>query len=159
MSPIKSKPKRIRITNVENAFEHLQKAMVEAGLAMEELKASMVDYRLRKPETVKKEVDKEFGKMKEVFMSYYRKNKEAEYYWNVVDAVHLNKIISILRTASPNCEITPTFEVILDKLQNINPWVYSNLTISILSSKMNIIIASMLGGNKYKQEILSRLNG
>jgi len=101
------------------------------------------------------------AKMREEFESFYFKQKEIEYYWQAKDGMALKQIITKLKKHSEDEDkILEAWQVILQ--HNNDKWINDNLSVSIINSKYNEIIAKMKGsaqGSQYnRQEIYDLLN-
>lgn len=138
--------RKLSITNVDAAIEHLEKALELLDAA-----------RGSKPN--EKKVNPYHSALKIGFMSFYKEHKKHDYIWSAKDGTQLNLLIGKIQsliniTKSENVgTIEDIFKVILSKLKNTNEFVWKNLTIPIINSKFNEIIANIKNPKGTDKEI------
>lgn len=101
-----------------------------------------------------------FGELRAEFMRYYEEQKGAKYYWLAKDAVALNRIITKLlqNTKEPNDEsVIEGFKIILQRLKATDDFVFQNLNVGILDSKLVNLIAKIKDSTETKSRELSDL--
>lgn len=105
-------------------------------------------YKITKDNIIKDKIKDKQGELhsllKKIFLEFYYKRKGFEYYWEGKDAGLLTKLINKLKFHCKEEEKLPEiFQFILEK--NNNKWINENLSIAILNSKFNDIIANIKG--------------
>ena len=104
-----------------------------------------------------------------VFCQWYSNKKGVKYDFKPMDAKKIDGIYGRLQTywATKNPGKMPTqvefctyFQHFLDKIPELHPWLYNNLDLKTLESKTQILLASIISGNKVSQpeSIQTRLN-
>jgi len=88
--------------------------------------------------------------LRELFMTYYFREKDLEYIWSSVDAVQLKKVTGkiealLLASNQPSepDKILNAFDYMLLNLKLKEPWVYDHLTVPILNSQFNVIVSKI----------------
>jgi len=149
--------RKLSITNIDAVIEYLEKAL-----------KLLSDTRGSEPN--KKKANPNHSALKIGFMSFYKNNKGVDYIWSAKDANHLNLLIGKIQSLINISEsknvgtVEDIFKVILSKLKSIDKFIWDNLTIPIINSKFNEIIAKIKnpkGTSKeiddYKKELAKRL--
>lgn len=97
-----------------------------------------------------------FKEIKESFESFYNHKTQGQYYWTAKDAGKVNPIISKLRfkikeksgiekeSDISDADLIKSFEVLLTIIKD--EWILSNLSMAIIDSKFNEIMANRNGG-------------
>ena len=152
----------------EKALHHLHNAMKEMHLAMAELTAppGMTDEKPVKP--AKRQANPWHMPIKTHFLSYYKTEKGVKYYFTPKDGAAVNRIINKLEFViseigvvhRQGIDIDVLWQNVLRRLKEDDPWVYENLSLSIIDSKLVGIISKIKNdkGDDYKQELLNRMS-
>jgi len=99
-----------------------------------------------------KKIDELHSLLKKIFIEFYYQKKELEYYWTGKDAGQLTELIKKLKYYCKETEKLPEiFQFMLEK-NNIK-WVNENLSIAILNSKFNDIVANIKGSQSMESQI------
>ena len=121
----------------------------------------------------KKKPDGELHKsMVAAFSTWYVEKKKRKYTWQPKDAKGIKDLITALRAAAvDNTDgigitdnyILRMFTAILEKLKEVDEWVYNDVTPLLILSKINPIITNMITGKvaeqqEHKDSIQDRLN-
>jgi hypothetical protein len=101
------------------------------------------------------------AKMRELFQVYYLDKKGIEYYWQAKDGAALKRIITKLKKATGDKEKIPeAWKIILQ--YNSDKWIIDHLSVSILDSKYNEIVAkiknTVTGDASIRNEVTELLN-
>lgn len=153
-----SEKRKLSITNVDAAIEHLEKALKLLNTT-------------RGSEPNKKKANPNHSALKIGFISFYKGAKGVEYVWSAKDAAQLNLLIGKIESLINISEsknigtVEDIFKVILSKLKGVDKFIWENLTIPIINSKFNEIIAKIKNPNAnskeiddYKKSLEKRLN-
>jgi len=105
---------------------------------------------------IRKEIDKkengDFTEMKNTFLTYYKKKKELDYYFTGKDAGSLkqltNKLKATLKSVGKEANLTDTFAGFLNAIND--EWIIENLSIPLINSKYNEILAKIRQGGSTK---------
>ena len=81
--------------------------------------------------------------LKEIFLEFYNKGGEYNYYWKAKDGKAMQGIIAQLRSNCEEDKIPDAFRVLLEK--NNDKWINDNLSVSIINSKFNEIVRKIKG--------------
>jgi len=141
-----SEKRKLSIIDVDAAAEHLKKAIELLNTA-------------RGSEPNKKKAKPDHSALKIGFMSFYKEHKGVDYVWSAKDAMNLNlligKIQSLIKisTAKNVGTIEDIFKLILSKLKGVDKFIWENLTIPIINSKFNEIIAKIKNPKGTSKEI------
>lgn len=150
--------RKLSIKDVDLAIEHLESALKFLNAA-------------RGSEPNKKKANPNHSALKIGFISFYKGAKGVEYVWSAKDATHLNLLIGKIESliniseAKNTGTVEEIFKHILLKIKDVDKFVWSNLTISLINSKFNEIVANIKkpkGTSKeiedYKKDLAKRLN-
>jgi hypothetical protein len=83
-------------------------------------------------------------KLKIQFLEFYEKKKNLPYSWSGIDGKHLNEIIKKIKfvgKTEDSQQISDTWIIILEK--NQDKWINDNLSVSLINSKFNEIVAKI----------------
>lgn len=113
------------------------------------LSASALDSKEEKNENPKTKPKKEptiITKARNIFEPYFEKKTGEKYYWKVVDAVQMKRLINQLKFSRASRDLPTTDDDLLSALQvfldKINDnWMLANLSVSNISSKYNELVA------------------
>ena len=113
------------------------------------LSASALDSKEEKNESPKTKPKKEptiITKARNIFEPYFEKKTGEKYYWKVVDAVQMKRLINQLKFSRASRDLPTTDDDLLSALQvfldKINDnWMLANLSVSNISSKYNELVA------------------
>jgi len=95
-----------------------------------------------------------------VFCQWYSNKKGVKYDFKPMDARKIDDIYGRLQaywdTKNPGkmptqVEFCTYFEHFLDKIPEVHPWLYNNLDLKTLESKTQVLLASIISGNKVQQ--------
>jgi hypothetical protein len=90
--------------------------------------------------------------VKNIFESKYFEIKDERYYWTAKDAANCKQLINKVKFIIKSREKPLTDENVINSVAHLieltNGWVRDNLSMSILNSKFNEIIANGKGNNK-----------
>ena len=122
------------------------------------LSASALDSKEEKNENPKTKPKKEptiITKARNIFEPYFEKKTGEKYYWKVVDAVQMKRLINQLKFSRASRDLPTTDDDLLSALQvfldKINDnWMLANLSVSNISSKYNELVAQ---ARKQKSQI------
>lgn len=104
------------------------------------------------------------------FCNWYNGKKGVKYDFKPVDARKIddiyNRLIAYWNAKNPGkvpqtLEFITYFQHFLDKIPELHPWLYNNLDLKTLESKTQVLLASIISGNKVSQpekSIQTRLN-
>jgi len=106
----------------------------------------------RKGKEIKLKESNGFLEMKNTFLTYYKKKKDLDYYFTGKDAGCLkqltNKLKSTLKSVGKEANLTDTFTGFLNAIND--EWIIENLSIPIINSKYNEILAKIRQGGSTK---------
>jgi len=105
---------------------------------------------------IRKEIEKkengDFTEMKNTFLSFYKNKKNVDYYFTGKDAGALkqliNKLKATLKSVGKEANLTDTFAGFLNAIND--EWILENLSISLINSKYNEILAKIRKGGSSK---------
>lgn len=150
--------RKLSITNVDAAIEHLEKALKLLNTA-------------RGSEPNKKKVNPNHSALKIGFMAFYKEHKKLDYIWSAKDGYQLNLLIGKIQSliniseAKSTGTIEDIFRLIINRIKSIDKLTWDNLTIAMINSRFNILIAKIKnpkGTSKeiddYKKSLEKRLN-
>jgi len=149
------------------ALEHIHNAIKELHLAMTQLTAPADMTDEPKPKPVKKKPNPWHMPVKTHFIDYYKKEKGVDYYFTLKDGATINRIIEKLefvirgigQVHRQDINVDMMWQNILRKLKESEPWVYENLSLTLIDNKLNEIVAKMKDGrDDYRSELLNRMS-
>lgn len=88
---------------------------------------------------------------KNIFIEKYEEWKELSYYWTPADAKGLSQLIKkmqYLKKDATEQEIIHSFKVFLSMVQQVDQWVFENLSMKLLNSKFNDLAAKMRNNHR-----------
>ena len=88
--------------------------------------------------------------LKEIFLEFYNKGGEYNYYWKAKDGKSMQGIIAQLRANCEEDKIPDAFRVLLEK--NKDKWINDHLSVSIINSKFNEIVRKIKGSTDSRIE-------
>ncbi len=95
-----------------------------------------------------------------VFCQWYSNKKGVKYDFKPMDARKIDDIYGRLQTywdaknpgkMPTQVEFCTYFEHFLDKIPEVHPWLYNNLDLKTLECKTQVLLASIITGNKVSQ--------
>ena len=114
-----------------------------------------------KNEKNEKKLNSLHAKMREMFQEYYLNLKGIDYYWQAKDGAALRRLITKLKKSTGGEDkIEEAWDIVLQC--NNDKWILDHLSVSILDSKYNEIIAqikkSISGDSTLRNEVQELLN-
>jgi len=106
-----------------------------------------------------KQVNPNHDKLKKWFIDFYKKEKKLDYVWSAADGRNLNLLIGRIQslinisTATNIGTIDEVFKVLFIRLKKADTFVWGNLSISLVNSKFNEIIAKIKNPKGTSREI------
>lgn len=102
-----------------------------------------------------------FNDIKEAYLSYYHNTKGEEYYWTAKDAGSVKHIVNKIRFKIRERGMEETDELIVRSFQAVlarikDRWILDNLSLPIINSKFNEIIAQNGQNNKLRAVLASK---
>lgn len=158
-----AKKRTVRVTDVDKALKQLKEIEDTVRTVIETLEDSLDGLTKAAP---KKTPDPLHTPMKDVFMQWYKEQFGVEYVWSAAEAGGLNLLISKVKTLLKGKDQSPTdsWAIILENLPAADKWVYDNVSVVLINSKFNNLIAKMMmpmGSTaeieNYKKELAKRL--
>lgn len=128
-----------------NELLEKDKIINKKNILIEE-QALLVSELKKKLEKSKKNKEPLHTPLKEMFLEFYLEKKLSPYYWEVKDAVALNSIIKKIRNLGENLTdkaVTDGFHKLITSVKDFDSWVFDNLSLNLLNSKFNEIIAKI----------------
>jgi hypothetical protein len=138
--------RKLSIAEVDAAIKHLEDALELLNIA-------------RGSEPNKKKPNPNHSTLKIGFISFYKGARGVEYVWSAKDATHLNLLIGKIESLINISEsknvgtVEDIFKIILSKLKGVDKFIWENLTIPIINSKFNEIIAKIKNPNANSKEL------
>ena len=141
----------------------MAKAMRSTAKKLDEFaKAMEPDLFEDKPKPKAKAGDEKnpFGILRLTWLDYYEKEKEVKYYFQPKDGAALKRIIAKIRYMSEKeltrDEVEISFGIVLKKLKDADLWIWNHLSLTILDSKFNEVVAKIKEGGE--SDYASKLN-
>ena len=92
--------------------------------------------------------------LQKMFLDFYLREKQIEYYWTAKEAGSLKNLIVKLKHYTDEEKIPDAFMAILT--QNKDKWINDNLSVSIINSKFNEIVSKIKGSTDPRIEKIER---
>ena len=92
--------------------------------------------------------------LQKIFLDFYLRNKQIEFYWTAKEAGSLKNLIVKLKHYTEEEKIPDTFLAMLE--QNKDKWINDNLSVSIINSKFNEIVSKIKGSVDPRLEEIER---
>jgi len=100
---------------------------------------------------------------KEFFLQFYKNNKPNEFYWTPKEAASLNKLLQkieyLLGAKKTEKKVLEAFKRLLIKIPDVDPFVYRELSISLINSRFNEIISKIRQHGNYKMVKVRPMDG